>query len=125
MEINQVYKCKECGNIIELIHVGKGILVCCGQPMDLLIEKINEEGQEKHLPVVKRLKTKIRVHVGMKEHPMVEEHYIELIEVIVDGEVLRKYLKPGDKPFADFDVIGNKIIVKALCNIHGLWKSEN
>ncbi|MCK4446428.1 MAG: desulfoferrodoxin FeS4 iron-binding domain-containing protein, partial [Candidatus Marinimicrobia bacterium] len=35
MEKKQVYKCEICGNIVEVLHVGGGKLVCCGQPMKL------------------------------------------------------------------------------------------
>jgi superoxide reductase len=28
---NEVYKCTLCGNIVEVLHVGAGELVCCGQ----------------------------------------------------------------------------------------------
>ena len=34
-----VFKCDLCGNVVELLHVGGGDLVCCGQPMKLLEEK--------------------------------------------------------------------------------------
>ena len=34
-----VFKCELCGNVVELLHVGGGDLVCCGQPMKLLEEK--------------------------------------------------------------------------------------
>jgi superoxide reductase len=27
----EVYKCEVCGNIIEVLHGGKGELVCCGK----------------------------------------------------------------------------------------------
>ena len=30
----EVYKCNVCGNIVELLYVGGGQLVCCGQPME-------------------------------------------------------------------------------------------
>ena len=46
MELNEVYKCNVCGNIVELVHVGEGKLVCCGQPMELLTEKTEEAGLE-------------------------------------------------------------------------------
>jgi len=29
----QVYRCNVCGNIVEVLHAGKGELVCCGQPI--------------------------------------------------------------------------------------------
>ena len=38
-EKQQVYKCEICGNIVEVLHAGKGELVCCGQPMKLTVQK--------------------------------------------------------------------------------------
>ena len=34
----QVYKCVYCGNIVEVMHGGRGELVCCNEPMELLEE---------------------------------------------------------------------------------------
>jgi len=31
--IGEVYRCDICGNVVEVIEVGGGELVCCGQPM--------------------------------------------------------------------------------------------
>jgi superoxide reductase len=41
-EINQIYQCNICGNVIKVIEPGGGELVCCGAPMEL-IEGSNEE----------------------------------------------------------------------------------
>jgi desulfoferrodoxin-like iron-binding protein len=30
----EIYKCKICGNIVEVIHQGAGQLVCCGTQFD-------------------------------------------------------------------------------------------
>ena len=38
----QVYKCEICGNIVEVLHDGKGELVCCGKPMKLMVEGAKE-----------------------------------------------------------------------------------
>jgi len=35
----EIYKCGICGNIVELLVVGGGELVCCEQPMDLQEEE--------------------------------------------------------------------------------------
>ncbi|MCG2761742.1 MAG: desulfoferrodoxin FeS4 iron-binding domain-containing protein, partial [Candidatus Atribacteria bacterium] len=35
----EVYKCEICGNIVEVLHQGKGALVCCGQEMKLMEEQ--------------------------------------------------------------------------------------
>ena len=121
-----VYKCNQCGNIVEVFHDGAGALVCCGEPMDLLDEKIQDEGQEKHVPIIKKAENGYSVKVGSIEHPMEDNHYIEWIELIVDGELVeRKHLSPDMKPEAEFCVSGNHqdVKVRQYCNTHGLWKA--
>jgi superoxide reductase len=51
-EILEVYKCDICGNIVEVLHGGGGKLVCCGEIMKLQSEKTEDQGKEKHVPVV-------------------------------------------------------------------------
>lgn len=123
-EQKQIYKCNVCGNIVEVLHSGVGQLVCCGQPMELLKEKSEEVGLEKHLPVIEREDKTVKVKVGSISHPMEEKHYIEWIELIADGKVYRKFLNPGDKPEAEFEIEAEKIESREYCNVHGLWKSE-
>ena len=122
-KINQIYKCNVCGNIVEVINVGGGELICCGQPMELMNEKTNDEGMEKHLPVIEKTDNRIKVKVGSIQHPMEEKHYIQWIEMIVDGKSYKEFLKPGDKPEAEFCVVGENIIVREYCSLHGLWKA--
>ncbi|MCK4307253.1 desulfoferrodoxin [candidate division WOR-3 bacterium] len=121
----QVYKCNICGNIVEVLHTGVGELVCCGQPMELLKEKTEDVGQEKHIPVIERIENGIKVKVGSIPHPMEEKHYIEWIEIIADGRVCKKFLKPGDTPEALFEIKAEEIEAREYCSIHGLWKSTN
>jgi len=45
-------------------------------------------------------------------------------QVIADGKAYRKFLKPGDKPQAEFKIKADKIEVREYCNIHGLWSSS-
>ena len=120
----QIYRCAICGNIVEVLHAGKGELVCCGQPMELLQEKTADTGQEKHVPVIEATGNGIKVKVGDVPHPMEEKHYIEWIEIIADGNSYRKYLKPGGKPEAEFEVKAQKVTAREYCSIHGLWKSS-
>lgn len=119
-----VYKCEICGNIVEVLHEGVGTLVCCGQPMKLMEEQTADMETEKHVPYIKREGNKYVVKVGKNtEHPMTPEHYIEWIELVVDGVVYKKFLKPGDKPIAEFEVPeGKEVFAREYCNIHGLWK---
>jgi superoxide reductase len=119
----EVYKCDLCGNIVEVLHAGKGELVCCGQPMKLMKENTVDAAKEKHVPVIERTATGVKVKVGSIPHPMEEKHYIEWIEVIADGAVYRKWLKPGEKPEAEFPVKAQKIVAREYCNLHGLWSS--
>lgn len=122
-ELKQTYKCNVCGNIVEVLHVGVGQLVCCGQPMELLKEKTEDVGREKHVPVIEKVESGVKVKVGSISHPMEEKHYIEWIEVIADDRVYRKFLNPGDKPEADFKIEADKIEAREYCSVHGLWKS--
>ena len=126
MEKMQVYKCEVCGNIVEVLHVGGGELVCCGQPMKLLEEKTADSGTEKHVPYIERVGNKYVVRVGQNQaHPMEEKHYIEWIELIVDGQVYRKFLSPGDEPKAEFEVPeGKDVYAREYCTLHGLWKGS-
>ena len=34
--LNGLYRCNVCGNVVKVIEEGIGILVCCGQPMELI-----------------------------------------------------------------------------------------
>ena len=118
----QVYKCDVCGNIVEVLHAGKGQLICCNQPMKLLEENTVDAAKEKHVPVIEKTDRGYKVKVGSVAHPMEEKHYIEWIELIADGTVLRKFLNPGDNPEAEFEVASEKVSARGYCNLHGLWK---
>lgn len=119
----QVYKCNVCGNIVEILHAGGGELVCCGQQMELLQEKTADAALEKHVPVIETTAGGIKVKVGQISHPMEEKHYIEWVEILADGNVYRKFLKPGDKPEAEFKIDNKGITAREYCSVHGLWKS--
>ena len=72
---NEVYKCPECGNIVEvLVPTDKEV---CG--FKLLKENTTDAATEKHVPVVEKIDGGYRVTVGEVEHPMTEAHYIQWI----------------------------------------------
>ncbi len=123
-EQKQIYKCEVCGNIVEVLHEGAGELVCCGQPMKLLEEKVEEQGKEKHLPVIEKKDKVVKVKVGSVPHPMEEKHYIEWIEVQTEKGIFRKFLKPGEKPEAEFEIRENILQAREYCNIHSLWATK-
>ncbi len=121
----QIYKCGICGNIVEVVFAGAGELVCCGQPMNLVVENSVDASLEKHVPVLAQDSDNVSVQVGSIAHPMEESHYIEWIEIMDDnGDVLKKFLKPGEKPEAQFCVkTKSKLTVREYCSLHGLWKA--
>ncbi len=123
---NQVYRCEVCGNIVEVVHGAGGTLVCCGQPMKLLEENTVDASIEKHVPIIEKTENGVKVKVGSVEHPMIKEHYIEWIEILVDGNSYKAFLSPGDKPEAEFCIAAEveNIIAREYCNLHGLWKSK-
>jgi len=91
--------------------------------MELLKEKTEDVGKEKHVPVIEKTKSGVKVKIGSIPHPMEEKHYIEWIEIIADDAAYRKFLKPGDKPEAEFCIKAESITAREYCNIHGLWRA--
>ncbi|MGI6610406.1 MAG: desulfoferrodoxin [Limnochordia bacterium] len=118
----QVYKCEKCGNIVEVLHAGAGKLVCCGEPMVLQQENTVDASKEKHVPVVEKGADAVTVAVGSAAHPMIEKHYIEWIDIVVDGKVYREFLAPDQEPKAVFRAVDGDLYARAYCNLHGLWK---
>lgn len=119
-----VYKCEVCGNMVEVVHAAAGQLVCCGKPMTLLRENTTDASREKHVPVIERTATGIKVTVGSIPHPMEEKHFIEWIELLAGGKALRQFLKPGEAPVAVFEGVKDPgVSAREYCNLHGLWKA--
>ncbi|MBD3237540.1 MAG: desulfoferrodoxin [Candidatus Eisenbacteria bacterium] len=119
----EVYKCEICGNIVEVLHGGKGELVCCGEPMKRMTENTVDAAREKHVPVIEKQGDRVVVKVGSTAHPMEEKHHIEWIELHVDGRLYRQFLEPGSAPEATFPVTGDQLAAREYCNLHGLWKA--
>jgi len=123
--LRELYRCEICGNIVEVVHEGAPALVCCGKSMIKLDAKTEDQGQEKHVPVVEETDSGITVRVGSIGHPMEDKHYIKFIEVLLNDKIMRKELKPGQPPEAGFCVTKSDVMeVREFCTIHGLWKSK-
>jgi len=120
------YKCSICGNLVQMVNVGGGELVCCGQNMDLLVPNTVDASTEKHVPVVTAGDGKLTVKVGSVTHPMTEEHYIQWICLCTENRSVLRFLKPGDDPVAEFcfDDPAEKATIFEYCNLHGLWATE-
>lgn len=99
--------------------------MCCGANMELLIEKTEDAGKEKHVPVIEKTDFGFRIKVGEIDHPMEEGHFIEWIEINPEsGKSGKKFLKPGNEPVVDFYIKEEKVTARAYCNMHGLWTSK-
>jgi superoxide reductase len=111
---------------VEIVHAGEGQLICCGKSMKPMVPGTTDGAAEKHVPVIEKVDDGYLVKIGSIEHPSLQEHYIEWIEVLTeDGRIGRKYLKPGDKPEAKFYCKSPVVVAREYCNIHGLWSKEN
>ena len=94
--------------------------------MELLKPNTVDAAQEKHVPVVTVNGDKVSVKVGSVEHPMTPEHFIGSILLETSRSLQVKYMKPTDKPEAEFVLAPGEKPVAAYeyCTLHGLWKAE-
>ena len=122
----EFYRCKHCGQIIEVVQ-GTGVpVICCGEPMEKLVPGTSDGAYEKHVPVIEVNGSIVTVSVGSVEHPMMEAHYIQWIALQTKEGFQRKALKPGEAPKAVFALTEGDQVEAAYeyCNLHGLWKAE-
>ena len=125
MKNTKFYICEHCGNIVEKVHDAKVPVFCCGQKMTELIPNTVEASGEKHIPAVTVKENAVEVNVGSVDHPMVDVHWIEWVQLVTDRGSQRKYLNPGEAPNVTFALSGEKpLAVYAYCNLHGLWKTD-
>ncbi len=123
----EIYRCGGCGNFVVFLSEKTACTPkCCGEEMKALIPNTTDAAGEKHLPVISVEGNQVKVHVGSVEHPMAEEHYIEMILIETTEGFAKKDLKPGAAPEATFALAeGEKLVAAyAYCNLHGLWKTE-
>jgi len=122
----QIYKCEICGNMVEVVHIGVGTLVCCNQEMALIPENSTVGEAKKHIPMITEESTGgSRVTIGEIFHPMTEEHHIEWIEVTTLNGVFKHKPKIGTEPSLKLPVPVSEIKeVRAYCNLHGLYVKQ-
>ena len=127
MEVKFLH-CQVCGNLLIPAIDSGAVPVCCGKTMDLLAPGSTDAAVEKHVPVVKRLDDgkHVTVEIGSVPHPMVEEHYIQLVVLTYGDKFFYQKLAPGSEPSARFRIKDNTVPITAYayCNLHGLWKSD-
>ena len=125
MKNAKFYICPHCGNLVEMVSDAGVNPVCCGQKMQELVPNTVEASGEKHIPAVHVGDGFVEVNVGSVDHPMVDVHWIEWVELVTDKGSYRKWLNPGESPKVYFLLAGEKpLAVYAYCNLHGLWKTD-
>ena len=123
--MKKFYICRHCGNVVEMVKNAGVPVVCCGEKMEELVPNTVDASGEKHKPVVSVKDGVVKVAVGSVEHPMAEEHSIEWVMVETDKGSMKKHLRPGEPPVAEFLLGDDKLIAAyAYCNLHGLWMTE-
>ncbi|MBQ1492166.1 MAG: desulfoferrodoxin [Blautia sp.] len=120
------YQCKGCGKIAILLKTSACPTKCCGEPMVEMVPGETDAALEKHVPVIERTGSSVKVTVGSVEHPMLEEHHISWIVLETNQGFSQKKLATEGKPEAMFHLAIDEEPVAAyeFCNLHGLWKAE-
>ena len=97
-----------------------------GEPQVELTANTEDAAVEKHVPAVTVDGDTVSVVVGDVEHPMLDAHYIQFIAINTTKGGQIKYLKPAEKPYAEFLLADGEEFVSALeyCNLHGLWEGK-
>ena len=121
-EASETYRCNICGNTVRVICKGAGELVCCGEPMQKLVENTTDAAQEMPVPVGTTIDGGYQIAVGSVAHPMDADHYITWVALKTDdGVVHEKFLAPGEKPEIVVKTTAKAVKACEYCNKHGLW----
>lgn len=124
-ERTDIFNCEDGLQVEVLKGSNRADMACCGSDMNKLQEKTADAKTEKHVPVIEKVPGGYKVTVGSVPHPMVDDHWIEWIELIAGNRVYREYLEPGQAPEATFKLDANEVIAREHCNKHGLWRARN
>jgi len=116
----EVCRCSVCGNVVEVVHGGDGVLFCCGRAMHVFSETTVDPEDAPYEPVVERTGEGIKVTVRRVDDELAEEHHIQWIELIADGNQYRRHIKPDELPEALFKVDGQELKARAYCTQKGL-----
>jgi len=121
VEKRQVYKCLVCGIVAEVLDVGAGQLICCGQPMRLMAPR--DEPDAMHELVIEPDGSSVTVRVGSGgPHPMEPGHHVQWIELFANCVAQKLPLTAGDEPEAYFPLVAGEAQIRVFCNVHGLFE---
>lgn len=120
---NQLFICDICSNIVEITHEGADALVCCGENMRELEEKMIAES-DPHFAIVESMEDEKTIRFN---HEMTKEHHIEFIEAISnDGKYLKRKFLNVSEP-AEMKLKCNcseGLRIRIYCNVHGLLTTK-
>ncbi len=90
-----------------------------------IVYKTQEEWNEKHLSIMEKTANWVKVTVWGVLHPMEVDHRISIIEIVLgNGEIMKKILKPGEHPSAEFETDQTVVELREFCNKHWRWKNK-
>ncbi len=121
------YKCLKCGNFITFLTDQTACTpACCGEEMKEIKPNDTDGALEKHVPAVEVSGNTVKVKVGEVDHPMLPEHFIQFVILETNKGYMKKDLKPGEAPVAEFVLADGEKALTAYeyCNLHGLWKKD-
>ncbi|MBM4090823.1 MAG: desulfoferrodoxin FeS4 iron-binding domain-containing protein [Planctomycetes bacterium] len=117
----EIVKCCVCGNVVEVVHAGAGVLSCCGRMMTVFSDQTVDPASEECYPVVHRTDEGIKVTIGSDVHAVIDEdHHIQWIEIRTDRFLMRQFLSRGDSPEATFRINAMDVTARAYCTERGL-----
>lgn len=122
--LGEIYKCRVCENVVEIIHEGVGTLVCCDESMVHLQENIpnDDNAHYAHVENIDEITKKVYF-----KHPMTPQHHLEMIEVVSNDKkyIKRKYLKQDENPELIFKCQCEEgFYVRLYCNLDGVWVTK-
>ncbi len=115
------YYCEHCKNVAVKCVDKRVPIMCCGEVMKPLDEKLQNGALEKHLPKLSYENGKLTVCVGEVLHPMTEDHLIEFVYIKTNTFDVFKKFEEGDVPQIEFAMEKQPCTVYAYCNLHGLF----
>ena len=118
-----LYKCCVCDTLAEVLDQKGPEQICCGRAMTPMLGRSTGMGEHIHLPVLSWCDGSIDISVGRQRHPMSNNHHIQWIEFVAEGQSHRRFLKVGQPPEVTFGIQSDCGIVRAFCNRDGLWEA--
>ncbi len=120
------YICPKCKKIVRMVKPSACPTMCCNEAMEELVPNTTDGAREKHVPFVSCEGQTVTVQVGEVAHPMLENHFIQWIDLETKCGVQTVTLAAGQEPKAVFALVPGDEAVAAYeyCNLHGFWKKE-